>query len=142
MLHNRGPYALWQHVLGMPVMYFFGGTGKNRYTPDIWLEDGMDLNGYGLDARVLHLPGHTRGSSGIFTAEGDLFCGDLLISHRRVPRKNRLIDDEAVMDASIEKLKKLAIRKVYPGHGAAFTMSEFLAVNEPAAQPVYHVRQN
>ncbi len=126
MLHNRKPWPVLAQVLAPPVMYLFGGTGKNRYVPDIWLEDGMELNDYGLDARVIHLPGHTRGSVGILTAEGDLFCGDLLVSRNRIPRKNHLIDDEAVMNASIEKLKTLRIRTVYPGHGRSFSMDKLV----------------
>ena len=125
MLNNRKPWPFWARLLAPPVMYFFGGTGKNRFAPDIFLEDGMDLSGFGLDARVLHLPGHTRGSVGILTAGADLFCGDLLVSRKREPQKNHLIDDEAVMNASIEKLRKLDIRTVYPGHGRSFAWSEF-----------------
>ena len=73
-------------VLGMP----FTRLGKaNRFKPDIYLEDGQELSGYGCDARVVHIPGHTRGSIGVLTGGGDIICGDLLIGSRK-PKKNNL----------------------------------------------------
>jgi len=87
--------------------------------------DGDDLSQYGLDGRVVYIPGHTTGSIGVLTGEGDFFCGDLLTNSGR-PEKNRLVDNEAEMDASIEKLKTLGVKTVYPGHGKPFRMEEFI----------------
>jgi hydroxyacylglutathione hydrolase len=125
MLRNRGSWHPALRLLAPVARPFFGGR-KALVTPDFFLEDGDDLSPHGLDARVLHLPGHTVGSVSVLTSDGDLFCGDLLITHRRVPGKNRLIDDEAVMDASIRKLLVMNIRTVYPGHGRPFPMSSLV----------------
>ena len=32
------------------------------FTPDILLEDGQSLAEYGFDAKIIHVPGHTKGS--------------------------------------------------------------------------------
>jgi len=96
-----------------------------RFKPDVLLADGDDLSQYGLDGRVVHVPGHSRGSIGVLTGEGDFFCGDLLTNSGR-PQKNDFIDDVGEMDASIEKLKSLNIKTVYPGHGKPFKMTEFI----------------
>ncbi len=45
------------------------------FSPDILLNDGFDLSEYGLEATVIHLPGHTAGSIGILTKAGDLIAG-------------------------------------------------------------------
>ncbi len=95
-----------------------------RFRPDVLLTDGDDLSRYGLEGRVIHVPGHSRGSIGVLTAEGDFFCGDLL-TNSGGPRKNDFVDDSVEMDASVEKLKSLNIKTVYPGHGRPFTMEEF-----------------
>lgn len=95
------------------------------FKPDILLEDGQDLSEYGFDAKVLHLPGHSKGSIGILTAEGFLFCGDLLMNMVK-PDLHFMIDDYADFTASIEKLKKLNIKTVYPGHGKPFPMEQFI----------------
>ena len=100
----------------------------DSFGPDIILEDGHDLSEYRFDARVVHLPGHSKGSIGVLTTGGDLFCGDLLVNMDK-PAKNTLIDDSAELDASVEKLKTLKIKTVYPGHGRPFRMEQFMENN-------------
>lgn len=97
---------------------------SRRFTPQVLLNDGDDLSAYGLDARILHLPGHSLGSIGVLTAEGQFFCGDLLTTKNGKPAKGQLVDDAPQMDKSIERLKSLRIEMVYPGHGRPFTMAE------------------
>ena len=106
-----------------PILFGFGKSA--RFKPDLYIEDGYDLAGYGFDAKVLHIPGHSKGSTGILTAAGDLFCGDLLINNNK-PVLNSLMDDSSAANASIEKLKSLEINTVYPGHGKPFPMRKFI----------------
>jgi hydroxyacylglutathione hydrolase len=102
------------------LLFFVTGMARfDRFTPDLFFEDGQDLSGLGLDATVIHLPGHSKGSLGILTAQGDLFCGDLLENTRK-PAVNALGDDRAQMQASTEKLTGLRIKTIYPGHGSPF----------------------
>ena len=91
----------------------------------MYVDEGYDLSEYGLDAKVLHLPGHSKGSIGILTADGDLFCGDLF-KNRDKPVLSSIMDDLAAAKASVEKLKVLKIRTVYPGHGKPFLMEELV----------------
>ncbi len=108
------------------VMIYLGGLLIfRRFKPDVYLKDGDDLSRYGLDGRVVHIPGHSRGSIGVLTGDGDVFCGDLLTNNGR-PKRNALIDDAAEMDASIERLQALNVKTVYPGHGKPFKMEELL----------------
>ncbi len=96
-----------------------------RKLPESRIEDGQDLSGYGFSAQALHLPGHSKGSLGVLTAAGDLFCGDLLMNMIK-PDIHFLIDDLAAAKASIERLKSLQVRTVYPGHGKPFSWERFL----------------
>lgn len=100
-----------------PILFRFGKS--ERFRPDLYLEDGDDLSEYGFDAKVLHIPGHSKGSIGILTADGDLFCGDLL-ENRGKPDLNSIMDDSAAAHASVEKLRQHKIDTVYPGHGRPF----------------------
>ena len=103
-------------------------VGMSRYDsfrPDIDLEDGQDLSEYGFDASVVHFPGHSKGSIGVLTAVGDLFCGDLLTNTGR-PAESTLIDDPAAYEASVERLRACEIQTVYPGHGKPFQMKQFM----------------
>ncbi len=101
----------------------FGFHQAERFRPDWLPQEGDALSAHGLDARVLSLPGHSRGSLGILTAEGDLFCGDLL-DNTAQPALNSLMDDPAAGQASLARLSALPIRTVYPGHGQPFPMSK------------------
>lgn len=93
------------------------------FEPDILLSDGQNLKNYGLDVTIFHIPGHTKGSIGILTAEHDFFSGDTIIN-RKKPETAYIIDNEMTLQSSIEKIRKLKIRNVYPGHGMPFAMSE------------------
>lgn len=96
-----------------------------KFNPDFTINEGDDLSEYGLDAKVLYLPGHSKGSIGILTASGDLFCGDLFMNNNK-PALSSIIDDPVEANMSVEKLKSLVINTVYPGHGKPFPMSALL----------------
>ena len=100
------------------------GFGKSeRFTPDVLIEDGFALSEYGLEARAITIPGHSKGSIGILTAAGDLFCGDLFDNTDK-PALNSLIDDRDAAIRSAARLGPLGIRTVYPGHGKPFSMDQ------------------
>lgn len=99
----------------------------DHFTPDIYLEEGDDLSEYGFSAKVVHLPGHSKGSIGFHTTEGNLFIGDLLENNEKQgPVKCSLLDNSVDFDASIDKLKSLSLNTVYPGHGNPFQMEDFI----------------
>jgi len=112
-------------LLGTIARILFRFGKKERFRPDLYMEDGYDLSEYGFDAEVLHIPGHSKGSIGILTAYGDLFCGDLF-ENREKPALNSIMDDLTAANATVEKLKKLRIKTVYPGHGKPFSMEPFM----------------
>jgi len=100
--------------------------GKSkRFTPDVYVGEGYELDEYGFDARVIHTPGHSKGSIGILTGGNSLFCGDL-IKNRGTPRIGDIIDDPVAANRSIAKLESLEIDTVYPGHGEPFRWEEFV----------------
>lgn len=101
------------------------------FTPDFTIDEGFDLSEYGFNAQVLHLPGHSRGSIGVMipddpmTAGPAVFCGDLLYNLFGKPGC-LLIDSLTDFKASIEKLRGLDVKRVYPGHGKPFALEQFL----------------
>jgi glyoxylase-like metal-dependent hydrolase (beta-lactamase superfamily II) len=99
------------------VLFRFGKS--QRCSPDLYIDEGDDLSQYGFDASVIHIPGHSKGSIAILTADGALFSGDLLL-YRDGPVLNSIIDDRAAAQASFERLKSLKANTLYTGHGQAF----------------------
>ena len=103
----------------------FTGFGKSRrFKPDILLKDGDTFSGHGLDARVISIPGHSKGSIGILLSNGELFCGDLLVNTKE-PALSTLMDDQSAASSSMMRLQHEAIQMVYPGHGEPFDFSVF-----------------
>ena len=107
------------------VMKLFGLSDYERFTPDIFLEDNQDLSVYGLKAKVIHTPGHSKGSICVLTSEGDLFCGDLFDNTKK-PGKASMTQDRDKLEASVEKLGALGIETVYPGHGKPFKIEQLV----------------
>lgn len=100
------------------------GFGKSqRCTPDLALVDGYDLSPYGLAAQVLSIPGHSRGSVAVLTAQGELFCGDLL-ENTAHPALGSIMDDPPTAAQSLARLRALGVTTVYPGHGTPFALEQ------------------
>jgi hydroxyacylglutathione hydrolase len=121
MLRNRKDQA---GPLRKIIFSTFKLGKANRFTPDLYLEEGQDLSEYGFEATVLHFPGHSIGSIGILTDEGDLFCGDLLTNTDKLA-PNNLIDDPAELIDSLDRLRSMDLHTLYPGHGRPFTVEQF-----------------
>lgn len=114
----------------MTIMMYKRKLQKNRisfptFKPDILLSDGQRLEEYGLAANVIHIPGHTPGSIGVITAEGDLFAGDTFVNSKKHDSA-RIIENSGQLKNSLDKLKKMDIKTVYPGHGKPFLMDDYL----------------
>lgn len=109
------------------LLFNFGP--ENRFTADIWLSDGDDLSGYGFNATVLSIPGHSLGSLGVLTASNDLLSGDLF-DNTKSPVLNAIMDDLDAAQRSVAKLSQLTIHTVYPGHGKPFPMEDYSFTNQ------------
>ena len=93
------------------------------FEPDIILDDGHNFTDIGLDAVAIHIPGHTMGSIGLYTTDDDFFSGDTLLNHKK-PTTAHIIQNQTALDASLQIIKDLHIKKVYPGHGQPFRMED------------------
>ena len=122
MFLSRGWLPLMRRVM-KPLMNLFRLRKRDRFTADLFLKDGDRLTEYGLDATILHVPGHSAGSIAVLTDEGAFFSGDFLENRTR-PSVATLVDDAEALKAPFERVKALDIRTVYPGHGKAFTMDK------------------
>jgi len=85
------------------------------FQPDIALHDGFSLEPYGIAAKIIALPGHTRGSIGI-VAGNDVLVGDALM-HLGKPGRAAHYVDAAATAASAESIAALGHITVWFGHG-------------------------
>ena len=87
---------------------------------DLEVDDGADLSGYGVDARILLVPGHSPGSLSVVTAEGDALVGDLFVNYA-VPSQPIYLQDRDAWQNSSERTRRANPRMVYVGHGEPFS---------------------
>lgn len=86
-------------------------------TADHVIQDGQDLQDFGLPGYVLHTPGHTLGSTSLIVDGRLAFVGDLFNTFG-VPHFQRLYaNDWSEIEKSLERLKALDLEWLYPGHG-------------------------
>jgi len=120
----RGSMVRYFYLLLSPLAHFA------PLEADLPLDGGADLSPYGVNARVVLLPGHSPGSLGVLTAEGDLFAGDLFVNYS-APSQPIYLSDREAWRRSYERVQALEPRMVYVGHGEPFP-GEKLDVIYPA----------
>lgn len=99
---------------------YFSFTPITDYTI---LHDGDELELDELNIRVVHTPGHTKGSS-VYLVGESMFSGDTLFA-RNIGRCDLYGGDYNVMKQSLKKLAELeGDYTVYPGHGENTTLGE------------------
>jgi hydroxyacylglutathione hydrolase len=85
--------------------------------PDLLLEDGQSLEAYGLDASVIHSPGHTPGSACLFVESRLAFVGDLISAGLHPHVQSFYAQDWSLLPASLRRVQILSPEWVYTGHG-------------------------
>jgi hydroxyacylglutathione hydrolase len=85
--------------------------------PDLCLQDGDRLDDLGLEARVLHTPGHTSGSSCLILERRLAFAGDLLTTTGGHHPQRLFAVDWTLIGPSLARLQAIHPDWVYPGHG-------------------------
>ncbi len=106
------------------------GTASNRiyhppqFSVGRFFEGGETLEEFGMDARVIALPGHTRGSLGILVDGKGLIVGDAMFNVLK-PTPARLYEELATMMESVGEIKNSGCETIYPGHGKPFSAKKY-----------------
>lgn len=101
------------------IMKPFTNMGVNSCKVDLVVKEEMDLNAYGVDARVLTTPGHTFGSLSVLTSDGDCMIGDLFGSmvFKNSIGMTPLAEAPEMIGPSLKKIMDSGAKYLYPGHG-------------------------
>ena len=110
-------------------------TGRpEELEADRWLHDGQQFESAGITMKVIHTPGHTKGSCCYFLEEQKvLFSGDTLfmesVGRADLPTGN----EKDLMQSVREKVRTLPSEtKVFSGHGPATSIG-YEQANNPYA---------
>ena len=109
----RGSLVRWLYLLFSPL------APVQPLGADLLLDDDSSLIQYGVEARVLQIPGHSPGSLAVVTDAGDAFVGDLFVNYT-VPSQPIYLTDRDAWRRSYERVLALGPRMVYVGHGEPF----------------------
>jgi glyoxylase-like metal-dependent hydrolase (beta-lactamase superfamily II) len=95
-----------------------------KFTPDEFLTDGNEIKIGKTYLKVIHTPGHTKGSISLL-GNGFIFTGDTLFKDG-FGRTDLPGGSPADLELSLSKLKKIfkTGMKIYPGHGDVFQYEE------------------
>jgi glyoxylase-like metal-dependent hydrolase (beta-lactamase superfamily II) len=110
----RGSLVRWFYLLFSPLV------PVQPLETDLHLDDDSRLTHFGIEARVLLVPGHTPGSLAVVTDDGDAFVGDLFVNYT-VPSQPIYLSDRELWRQSYERILALGTRTVYVGHGEPFS---------------------
>lgn len=87
-----------------------------QFEPKVYLQDSDSLANYGVQAMVIGLPGHTKGSIGLIIGESDIIVGDALMN-MFYPSKSMLYGNRKIMEKSAKKISNFKNATIHFGHG-------------------------
>lgn len=97
--------------------------------PDILLKDTFDLRPFGIEGKVLRVPGHTKGSLVVLIDNKNVILGDHLMAFgRRRPTKPMLAYNTQQIKTNIQALIDSGYDTFYLSHGAFYNKEVILKV--------------
>jgi hydroxyacylglutathione hydrolase len=142
MIHQEdAPYArkgknfpLKPHgVLGVLAKPFLNQSFE-AFEPSSVIGTSISLDAFGIDAHIVHTPGHTSGSVSVIFKDGRAIVGDLLmgsILNAKRATYHFFIHDFEQNNRSIRQVIDFGASQFYVGHGGPLTVeSVFLRLNK------------
>jgi glyoxylase-like metal-dependent hydrolase (beta-lactamase superfamily II) len=118
-------------IAGRPIEWIARAMRFPPVQADVVIGDaGLSLESYGIHGRVIHTPGHTRGSVSLLLESGEAFVGDLGGGAHGPGRKPGIPpagNDRNQILASWERLFREGVTTIYPGHGPLLPASAMRA---------------
>lgn len=100
------------------VLMLVSGAEVEPVEPGILVEDTLDLAAFGLAGRIVHTPGHSRGSLSILLDNGEALVGDMIRDEGAgTIGPGMFYDDREELLASLELVADAAPRVIYLSHG-------------------------
>lgn len=115
-IHEKDAAILEKADMSASMADFFRGKIKPR-KPDQILKDGQKIKIGKREFEVIHTPGHTPGCICLYCKKEKLLISGDLIFADGIGNVDGPGGSEAEMDKSLERVSKLAVEKILPGHG-------------------------
>lgn len=129
ILSNTNQSLASTNILGKIVLSVslkeFAVRSMLGFKPNVLLHNDDSLSNYGINARIISLPGHTNGSIGIDVDNKHLIVGDALMN-MFYPTVSMLYHNRGNMLESARKISNIGNRTIYFGHGKPVTNKQWV----------------
>jgi hydroxyacylglutathione hydrolase len=115
-IHEKDAQILEKGDMEKSKADFFDGKINPRKV-DIKLKDGQKLKIGKREFEVIHAPGHTPGCICLYDKKDKLLISGDVVFSDGVGNTDGPGGSDADMDKSLERISKLAVDKIFPGHG-------------------------
>jgi len=116
--------TLWGRIFAKIMAMFMPLVHVPATNVDLVLGDEeLSLAEYGIRGRIIHTPGHSRGSVSVLLETGDAFVGDLAMNGLPMcigPGLPIFAEDLPKVKESWQLLLEKGAKTVYPAHGKPF----------------------
>ena len=106
----------WTKLMNFGMKKFI----PQKYKIDMKLNNNQIIKKYGLDLKIVSLPGHTDGSIGVLYKDY-LFAGDALVNRKKQPQIAYQNQHNKKALSSFQKIMELAPKIIFVGHDKIIT---------------------
>ena len=106
----------WTKLMNFGMKKFI----PQKYKIDMKLNNNQTIKKYGLDLKIVSLPGHTDGSIGVLYKDY-LFAGDALVNRKKQPQIAYQNQHNKKALSSYQKIMELAPKIIFVGHDKIIT---------------------
>jgi len=114
-----GSVRLWGHLVKLALPLVERILRPEPTVADVLLDDGDRLEAYGIDGRIIHTPGHTRGSISVVLGDGTVFVSDLASSMGFPHAQMLYAQDWGTLRESLRRVQAVRPKRVFTGHGGS-----------------------
>lgn len=116
---SKKRYNQWAKLMNYGMKKFIPET----FDIDMYLKDNQKIKRYGLDLKIISLPGHTNGSIGILYKDY-LFAGDALVNRKKHPEIAYQNQNNQEAINSYQKIIDLSPQIIFIGHDKKITIDK------------------
>lgn len=106
----------WTRLMNYGMKKFI----PQKYKIDMKLNNNQTIKKYGLELKIVSLPGHTDGSIGVLYKDY-LFAGDALVNRKKQPQIAYQNQNNKKALSSYQKIMELAPKIIFVGHDKIIT---------------------
>ena len=112
-------HKLWTKFMNLGMKLF----KQKKFTVDRSLRNNQTIKKYGINLRIISLPGHTDGSIGILY-NNYLFVGDALVNRKKHPEIAYQNQNNKEAYKSYKRILELKPNMIFVGHDKEFDITK------------------